>query len=111
MKVSLLGEYLQHGLRAYTWNISTSALNAEQLTVKVDRWLSSILHFAMLLPHVLWRTNKKSLNPIPVAPLTWVPWVPRNPSIFELLVQKPINFEKKGPKFTLFLFYSILHVY
>ena len=26
-----------------TWNISTSALNAEQLTVKADRWLSSVL--------------------------------------------------------------------
>ena len=30
-----------------TWNISTSALNAEQLTVKADRWLSSVLSFAL----------------------------------------------------------------
>ena len=26
------------------------------------------------------------------APLAWVPWVPRNPSIFEQWVPEPINF-------------------
>ena len=28
-----------------------------------------------------------------VAPLAWVPWVPRNPSIFEQWVPEPIGFE------------------
>ena len=37
-----------------------------------------------------------------VAPLTWVSWVPWNPSIFEKLVPEPINFGKKGQKFAPF---------
>ena len=32
-----------------------------------------------------------------VAPLAWVPWVPRNPSIFEQWVPEPINFEPWKP--------------
>ena len=32
-----------------------------------------------------------------------VPWIPGNPSIFELWVPEPINFGKKGLEFTHFL--------
>ena len=32
-----------------------------------------------------------------VAPLAWVPWVPRNPSIFEQWVPEPIIFERWKP--------------
>ena len=31
--------------------------------------------------------------------MAWVPWVPRNPLIFEQWVPEPINFGKKGLKF------------
>ena len=34
---------------------------------------------------------KFSLNPITVARLAWVPWVPGNPSFFEQWVPEPIN--------------------
>ena len=41
-----------------------------------------------------------------MAPLAWVPWVPRNPSTFEQWVPEPMNFRKKGLKLTLFSFQS-----
>ena len=34
-----------------------------------------------------------NLRRYPVAPLAWVPWDPRNPSISEQWVPEPINFE------------------
>ena len=37
-----------------------------------------------------------------MAPLVWVPWVPENPSIFQLWVPELINFGKKEIKFNPF---------
>ena len=44
--------------------------------------------------------TNKARDTLAVAPLTWVPWVPGNLSIFEPWVWEPIMFGEKGLKFT-----------
>ena len=49
-----------------------------------------------------------------VAPLVWVPWVPRNPSIFEQWVPEPINYQPNKPKIgqkTVSLYFAIPYCY